>query len=422
MLLDDDSTGAQAAASVPVVLRATPAALGAAAERAAAYLVTNSRALPPAKAAAVTHDAATAVLARMPSARLVLRGDSTLRAHFVEEHDAVCRARGWSAATAVLVPALPAAGRVTRGGVHYLLVDGTPVPVAETEFARDPRLGYRSSHLLDWAERRSAGRFRAADGAVVDLDVVRSSAGSSEIASAIDAAARRRRPAVVAIDAETDADIRQIAHGIRLAWSHDTEFVLRCSPAPAAELAGATARATVDIPTAERLLVLCGSFVERTTLQLARLIADHPQALIEIDLVAANANPAREGGRLAAEARMLLDDRAIAVVATPRVHVHGHAGQAAGEQLTRALATVAAELAADIDLLVLKGGATSASVVASGLAADVVDVVGPVGHGASLWSVPVRDGELATVVMPGNLGADVALADLVGRARSVATC
>ena len=422
ILLDDDSTGAQAAASVPIVLRPTVAALRAATARDAAYLVTNARAGTPAEAAAVTHAAATAVLAQAPSARLVLRGDSTLRAHFVEEHDAVCRARGWIAAPAVLVPALPAAGRVTRDGVHYLLVDGAPVPVGETEFARDPHLGYRSSNLLDWAESRSEGRFRAVDGTVVALDAVRGPDGASAIASAIAGAARRPRAAVVAVDAETDADIDEIARGIQLAWEHGVEFVPRCSPAAAAALAGASARTIVDVPAASQLLVLCGSFVEKTTRQLARLAADHPGTLVEIDLVAARADAASEARRLAAQARALLAQRSIAVVATPRVHEHGHAGRDVGDRLTEVLATIAAELAAEIDLLLLKGGATSASIVASGLRADVVDVVGPVGHGASLWSVPVRGGELATVVAPGNVGTADALADLVGRARGVATC
>jgi uncharacterized protein YgbK (DUF1537 family) len=422
VLLDDDSTGAQAAASVPLVLRPTPAALRTATGRGAAYLVTNSRALGPAEAASVTLKAAEAVLAQAPAARLVLRGDSTLRAHFVEEHDAVCRAQDWVAAPAVLVPALPAAGRVTRGGVHYLLLDGAAVPVGETEFARDPHLGYRCSHLLDWAESRSGGRFRAADGAVVDLGALRGSAGAQEIAAAIDAAGCGPRPGVVAIDAETDDDIRTIASGIETAWADGTRFVVRCSPAPAAALASATARTTIEVPAASRVLVLCGSFVERTTRQLARVVADHPGTLIQVDIAAATADPAREGRRLAARSRALLDERSIAIVATPRLHEHGHAGRAVGDRLTEALATVAAELAAEIDLLVLKGGATSASIVASGLHADVVEVVGPVGHGATLWSVPARAGGLPTVVAPGNTGTDDALADLLGRARSAAGC
>lgn len=385
----------------------------------ASYLVTNSRACSPSNAATVTREAAGAVLAEAPGARLALRGDSTLRAHFVEEHDAVCRARGWVNAPAVLVPALPSAGRVTRQGVHYLLVDDDAVPVGETEFARDPYLGYRHSHLLDWADSRSDGRFRAGDGAVIELAAIRGSSGESKIASAIETAARRPRAGVVAIDAETNDDIDAVARGIHLAWVQGIEFVLRCSPALAAVLAGARAEAMTEVPAARRLVVLCGSFVQRTTGQLARLVSGHPGTMIEVDPDAALADPVREGRRLAAQTSALLDRGSIAVVATPRVHDR----RVARDRLTTALAKVAEELAGDIDLLILKGGATSASIVADGLGADVVDVVGPVGHGASLWSVPVGGGRrLPTVVAPGNVGGDDALSDLVGRALGVLAC
>jgi uncharacterized protein YgbK (DUF1537 family) len=423
VLLDDDSTGAQAAAGIPIVLRPTRTALRAATARSASYLVTNSRARRPCDAATVTREAAGAVLAEAPGSRLALRGDSTLRAHFVEEHDAVCRARGWGNVPAVLVPALPSAGRVTRDGVHYVLVDGDAVPVGETEFARDPYLGYRHSHLLEWADSRSDGRFRAGDGAVIDLAAVRGPDGKSQIAAAIDRAARRDRPSVVTVDAETDGDIDEIAGGIHVAWAHGIEFVLRCGPALAATLARAKAASMAEMPAARRMVVLCGSFVERTTRQLAHLLAGHPGTMIEIDLDAAQADPVAEGRRLKTWASALLDGGSIAVVATPRVHEGGHAGRGAGDRLTAVLATVARELADEIDLLILKGGATSASIVADGLGADVVDVVGPVGHGASLWSVPVGGGRhLPTVVAPGNVGGEKALVDLVGHTVAVVPC
>lgn len=423
MLLDDDSTGAQAAARIPIVLRPTRAALRVATARSASYVVTNSRACSPSDAATVTREAASAVLAEAPAARLALRGDSTLRAHFIEEHDAVCRARRLVNAPAVLVPALPSAGRVTRNGVHYLLVDGGAVPVGETEFARDPYLGYRHSHLLDWADSRSGGRFRATDGAVIDLATVREPDGRSRVASAIDGAARRPRPSVVAVDAETNDDIDEIAEGIRLAWVQGSQFVLRCSPSLAAALACATADVLTEMPTARRLLVLCGSFVDRTTRQLAQLVAGHPGTAVEIDVDAALADPVGERRRLETQARELIDGGSIAVVATPRVHDNRRAGRAVADRLTAVLATVAEKLADELDLLILKGGATSASIVATGLGADVVEVVGPVGHGASLWSVPVGGGrQLPTVVAPGNVGGDYALTDLVARARGGVTC
>ena len=148
---------------------------------------------------------------RFPGAQLVLRGDSTLRAHLREEYDAVRDvAFPGLTPTLLLVPALPAAGRVTVGGVHLLERSGRRVPLHETEYATDGVFAYRSSRLLDWADERSHGLFPCG---------VRQRGAARRIAS------RRRRscvlrargvsrtggPAVCAPDAETSADLAAIA-------------------------------------------------------------------------------------------------------------------------------------------------------------------------------------------------------------------
>jgi uncharacterized protein YgbK (DUF1537 family) len=70
----------------------------------------------------------------VPGARRVHKIDSTLRGNWAAEVLAV-------AGRVLLVPSYPAAGRTCEGGL--VLVDG--VPVAETEFGRDPSAPVRSS-------------------------------------------------------------------------------------------------------------------------------------------------------------------------------------------------------------------------------------------------------------------------------------
>jgi uncharacterized protein YgbK (DUF1537 family) len=60
-----------------------------------------------------------------------------------------------------LVPAFFEGGRVTRESVHYLIIDGVPTPVHETEFARDSVFGYHHSYLPDYVEEKTKGRIRA---------------------------------------------------------------------------------------------------------------------------------------------------------------------------------------------------------------------------------------------------------------------
>src|SRR3990172_7606045 len=120
-----------------------------------------------------------------PRARIVLRGDSTLRGHLLEEYLGV---RGVVAPSAwpvlLLVPALPSAGRVTVGGVHLFERGGVRTPLHETEYARDGVFAYRSARLLDWAEERTGGLLRAGAGAELPLEALRSG-GPESVASAL---------------------------------------------------------------------------------------------------------------------------------------------------------------------------------------------------------------------------------------------
>ena len=128
--------------------------------RRAVHLVTNTRALPADRVQPLVEGAARASLEGVPTARIVLRGDSTLRGHLLEEYlgvRSVIAPAGWP--VLLLVPALPSAGRVTVGGVHLFEREGVRTPLHETEYARDGVFAYDSARLLDWAEERSAGLF-----------------------------------------------------------------------------------------------------------------------------------------------------------------------------------------------------------------------------------------------------------------------
>jgi len=91
--LDDDPTGVQAMEDVSVALAwdAEAVAIGGETGSRALHIVTNSRALDSDGARRVTTEAAAAVSSAWPSTPVILRGDSTLRAHLLPEYDALRR-------------------------------------------------------------------------------------------------------------------------------------------------------------------------------------------------------------------------------------------------------------------------------------------------------------------------------------------
>ncbi|HEY7618261.1 MAG TPA: four-carbon acid sugar kinase family protein [Solirubrobacteraceae bacterium] len=416
-VVDDDPTGAQAQQHVPLLLAWTPQLIDEAlrASPRAIHVMTNSRALDEGQAYATVRDAVASIRSSAGAARVILRGDSTLRGHLEPEYHAV--RDGLELRTSpplLLVPALPAAGRVTIGGRHWLERHGARVPIAETEFAADATFGYRSSRLLEWAAERSNGMFAEEAGTELDLETLRGSRGADALADALLTAAALPVPTVVAPDAQTDDDLQLIAEGLRRAWRREPAIVVRCSPAFASALSGAGAVTATPLPHVRRgLLVVVGSHVAMSSAQLAVLAARHPDVVVEVD-AAALAGPDAPAAveRATVTARELLERERLAVVATTR-EVTGD-GLADGARVAGGLAAIVDALRGACDVLVSKGGITSAVNVRDGLHAQRALVVGPVAPGVSLWHAHANgDPPHRVVVFPGNVGKEDALAGLV---------
>ncbi|HET9241968.1 MAG TPA: four-carbon acid sugar kinase family protein [Gaiella sp.] len=417
VVLDDDPTGAQALAGIEVLLDWSAATIADALRTApAVHLLTNTRALEPDAAREAVRTAATVAHDAAPAGRIVLRGDSTLRAHLREEYEGL-RDALWPGRTPplLLVPALPAAGRVTRDGAHLVVRNGTATPVGETEYARDGIFSYGSSNVLEWAEERSAGLFPAATGVSFPLDTLRRPDGPGALSARLTELVRDGLPCVCVPDVESDADVALVAEAVRNA---PAELAVRCAPALAGALAGSTARAPAPMPRVDCVLVVCGSYVPGTTRQLAKLRdAVGAEPFVDVDVLALVADdPSAEIERVAGLAGARLESSGVAIVATPRQRPEGTRTIVAAGRIADGLATAAAAVEPRPDLVVAKGGVTSA-VTARAFGADRALVVGPILPGVSLWTL---SSGVDYVVVPGNVGDDDLLARLVGSLREPA--
>lgn len=400
VVIDDDPTGTQAVSGLPVLLRPSRPALARffAGSARAVFVLSNSRALPRAAAAALVGQIAADVRAAAARAgagppAILLRGDSTLRGHVFAETDAVD-----PTAPVLFVPAFIAGGRVTVDGVHYLRTAGGQTPVADTEFARDPVFGYRARSLVDWV-REVGGERRAA---VHIPHFVLRRVGPDVVADALRAAAGGTLAAgtVVVPDAETDADIEAITAGLVRAERQGARVVVRCAASLAAARTGAPGRpvGTIAVRPPGRVLVVCGSFTEASTAQLAALgpLAKRLRELSVRDLLLRDLLAAD----IAAHGRALL--------ATPR----GYRPDA-GDGLMDRLVSVVAGLTGEVDLVIAKGGITSARLARDALGADAADVVGQPEPGVVLWRLARPSGPMPYVVVPGNVGDGGTLARLL---------
>jgi uncharacterized protein YgbK (DUF1537 family) len=414
IVLDDDPTGTQAVANVPVLLDWDADLVKRSARgRTSLHLLTNSRALSGERARALVRDAAETAVAALGRPRLWLRGDSTLRAHLLEEYLGV-RDAAYPGRTPplLLVPALPhpLAGRITVGGMHMVERDGVRVPLHETEYARDPSFAYRDARLLQWAEDRSGGFFPVAAGREVGR------AGADAVAATLLELAAAGSPAVCVPDAATLADLETIADGLRRAEAAGAEVIVRSAPTFVGVFAGNLASTMVAPPAADgSLLVVCGSYVSTTTRQLAALAEKHPASLIEVDVVAlASPKPELEIARAAAAVSRVLARAGVAVVSTPRERPESTRSLEAGERIAHNLAQVVAAVEPVPATVLAKGGITAAVVARIGLGARSALALGPLVDGVALWRLDGPAGRtIPFVVFPGNVGDDWTLLEVV---------
>ena len=154
VVLDDDPTGSQTVHSCLLLMRwdVETLRLGLRDEVPIFFVLTNTRALTPEKATEVTREVCRNLKLALAAENvqeflIVSRSDSTLRGHYPIETDAIAEELG-SFDAHFLIPAFFEGGRITRDSIHYLMIDGTPTPVHETEFAKDSVFGYHHSCLL----------------------------------------------------------------------------------------------------------------------------------------------------------------------------------------------------------------------------------------------------------------------------------
>jgi uncharacterized protein YgbK (DUF1537 family) len=305
---------------------------------------------------------------------------------------------------------------VTIGGVQYLERGGARIPVAETEFATDGRFSYRSARVLEWAEERSGGFFSAAAGIEVSLEALRAR-GAVAVTEALRLAELERPPTVVVADSETAEDVALVADGFRQAVQAGADVILRCGPATAGALSGAAPSGLVAAPSADAVLVVCGSYVPESSRQLKAIAETYPDSIVEVSAFALASGDEDALSQAVGRVRDCLRT-GLAVLATGRDRPATLSNLDAGMRIAHALAKIVRQADCPEAVLVAKGGITAAVTLERGLGALEASVVGPVTPGVSLWSTTDDRLRARTVlIVPGNVGDDQLLIRIVNLIR-----
>jgi uncharacterized protein YgbK (DUF1537 family) len=430
IVLDDDPTGSQTVHSCLLLMRwdVDTLRLGLQDDSPIFFVLTNTRSLPPEKAASVTREVChnlkqaisqvgdTSSSPQKEGFLIVSRSDSTLRGHYPIETDVIAEELGPFDAH-FLVPAFFEGGRITRDSVHYVITDGVATPAHETEFARDSVFGYHHSYLPSYVEEKTQGRISA--DAVERFLLADIRAGSLERLMQLNG----NQCAVV--DGETQADLDRFAEDVLTAASQGKRFLFRSAASILTALAALPPQAIASENMAQYVrggkpgAVIVGSHVKKTTQQLEVLLQQEGIVGVEVD-VTRLVDDANESDTLLSE--VLQDVHAAHdALKTPVVYTSRQeltfedikTRLQFGTTVSSLLMDIVRGLPSEIGFLISKGGITSNDVLSNGLALPYARLLGQVLAGCSMVTTSSGHPQfpnLPVVLFPGNVGDADALA------------
>lgn len=428
IVLDDDPTGSQTVHSCLLLMRwdEDTLRLGLADNAPIFFVLTNTRALTPEKAESVTrevcHNLKTALTKEgIEDFLVVSRSDSTLRGHYPIETDVIAEELGGFDAH-FLIPAFFEGGRITRDSIHYLIIDGVPTPVHETEFARDSVFAYHYSYLPDYVEEKTKGKIKADDVERFLLADIRQ--GSLERLQKL----KNNQCGVV--DGETQADLDRFAEDILTAAGEGKKFLFRSAASILTSLAnlGTQPIAPESMgkykPTGEAGAIIVGSHVKKTSQQLDELLQQPNTVGVEIDVTALRDHPDQRDQLLAQaleKVKLIHKNKQTPVIYTSRQELTFASVQKRldfGVAVSTLLMDIVKGLPSDISFLISKGGITSNDVLSTGLSLQSARLLGQILPGVSMVRTAADHPlfpNLPVVLFPGNVGDVQALATVYQR-------
>lgn len=432
VVLDDDPTGTQTCMDVTVLtsweteeitteLRKKPSIL---------FILTNSRSLSEADAISLNRKIGyhlnEAVQASGREVIVISRSDSTLRGHFPAEVDALAEALERMDAIRVLVPAFIEGRRITIDDVHYLVENESLVPVSATPFAKDLVFGYKQSDLKLWVEEKTKGTIKAPEVISISLEDIRTG-GPLKVVEKINSC---KAAGVCIINAVNYRDLEVVAMGLLLAAKTGKDIIYRSSASFVSILVGLESGKMVvpaikDTDNVNGALIVVGSHVPKSTLQLNWLLANEDHRSVEI--IVKEVLNLSESNVLAEQInhqvdRWLVSGHLVVIYTSRQLEtgVDSATNLAINTRVSDFLVEVVKGLRVKPRFIIAKGGITSSDLASKALGSKQARVLGPIIPGVPVWQLDrySKFPDLIYVVFPGNVGGEEALGEVLDKLKN----
>ena len=244
VVLDDDPTGVQTVHDISVYTDWSVDSMrkGFDEENSMFFILTNSRGLTAPETTKAHREMAENILqvARETGKKFVVisRSDSTLRGHYPLEpeilKDVIEAGSDQKIDGEIIYPFFKEGGRFTIDNVHYVQEGDELVPAGETEFAKDKSFGYKASHLGEWCEEKSGGKYKAEDVTFIALEDLR----NLEIDKITDQLMQVKDFNKIVVNSIDYADVKVFAIALVKAMNQGKNFIFRSAAAITKVLGG----------------------------------------------------------------------------------------------------------------------------------------------------------------------------------------
>lgn len=420
IVLDDDPTGTQTVYDVPVIteLKEEPIREELTRNTPLFYLLTNSRAYPSKLVFKETASLSNIIkrlceeLGKRPL--IIIRGDSTLRGHFMMEDFGVMGGLQLKSAHFFLIPAFFEGGRYTIDDVHYVKQGRNLVPAAQTPFAKDSTFGYQHSDLKSWVEEKTDGKISAERISSLSLSALRS---KRPLSLQVDIQENKNFDVHI-VNATDYIDLKRAALAILRFAEHP---ILRTSASFIKALLGQKDRPLLRFGArgGQGGLIVVGSHVPKSSAQLKHLRDNNPLSEFEVDVRALLfKEPAIASRDLAHKIAAEYTVGKTCVLYTSREVITTEGADAnldIAATVSGYLEEVVAALPSPPLYLLTKGGITSSRIATEALGVKRALVLGQVQPGVPTWELGPESKfpGMPFIIFPGNVGGEDSLTSIL---------
>ncbi|MDH5603920.1 MAG: hypothetical protein OEY51_08270, partial [Cyclobacteriaceae bacterium] len=343
--------------------------------------------------------------------RVISRSDSTLRGHYPAEVMALKEGLQMKEVKQVIMPFFLEGGRITVNDIHYVKEGGQLVPVSETPFARDASFGYKNADLKQWIQEKSKGEIESKDVCSISLYDLREK-GPLKTAEKI----FNTDTTAFVVNAVTTRDAEVAALAFLLAEEKGAVLLYRTAATIVQTLAGLRPRplltkGELDLPPGGGSLTIVGSYVPKSTDQLAYITQNQEVSSIHVEVEKVLSEKSNDYllQQYTREVESCLLKGRDVVIYTSRELVTGNSARESLDIVAK-ISEFVVKIVKNISLrprfIIAKGGITSSDIATKALGMKKAMVLGQLLPGVPVWRLDKesRFAGMVYVVFPGNVG------------------